>query len=302
VDADDFITANTKQAAAATANKKGSNKKRRGASLWLVSEAGGERSSQTAVGDKRKRSQEAARVRDGASAPKLTGRERHAAKRLRSAEAAAAGAGAVNKDIAEESKSALMLSDPAALAAVLFGLGLLVAALRKGLLQVDDEATRAMAAPFVPLLRRYVLVLLMLLLMPSVMHHVVSVGTLCKVVSFVQLVHCTSDGCNRCMLSGSSYQQYCSECFLMLPSPSVTTTTATTASTDTLLLLLLRCYYYCTQQVLRPLPSHTDHTSSPKSTVCTAKVEAALPGIRSTSDRTCSAAATSAHRRCRHPW
>jgi hypothetical protein len=158
VDADDFLTANTKQAAAAasaaTATKKGSNKKRRGASLWLVSEAGGERTSQTAVGDKRKRSQEAARVRDGASAPKLTGRERHAAKRLRSAEAAAAGAGAVNKDIAEESKSALMLSDPAALAAVLFGLGLLVAALRKGLLQADDEATRAMAAPFVPLLRR----------------------------------------------------------------------------------------------------------------------------------------------------
>jgi hypothetical protein len=181
--ADDFITANAKQAAATSTTKKGSNKKRRGASLWLVSEAGGERSSQTAVGEKRKRSQEAARVRDGASAPKLTGRERHAGKRLRSAEAAAAGAGAVNKDVSEESKSALMLSDPAALAAVLFGLGLLVAALRKGLLQAEDEATRAMAAPFVPLLRRYLLLVIQLVF--TTVQHLVCVGSLCKLKRIV---------------------------------------------------------------------------------------------------------------------
>ena len=48
----------------------------------------------------------------------------------------------------------MALTDPAALAAVTFGLQLLVTSLKKGVLKADDPQAKAMVEPFVVLLRR----------------------------------------------------------------------------------------------------------------------------------------------------
>ena len=80
---------------------------------------------------------------------------RHAHKRLRADPDA--GSRSNNSNSASNSNNnnmSALLSDPAALAAVMFGLNLLVGGLKKGLLRPEDPQTKAMAEPFVPLLRR----------------------------------------------------------------------------------------------------------------------------------------------------
>lgn len=118
-----------------------------------------------AAGDKRRREWESVQVLDGASAPKHTGRDRHdgrAAGVLRPG-----GASTLTNRGGGGSGRGIDLGDPAALGAVTLALGLLHSRLkaeatargaskRASAMHRGEEAVRAMADPFVPLLTRQV--------------------------------------------------------------------------------------------------------------------------------------------------
>lgn len=98
---------------------------------WRPSTLKSAKNSQEAKHTKRAEKQKLASVRDGASAPKMTGSGRHEAT-------CTAAIGALN--------------DPASISAVVFGLGLLHATLKKGKFATNDISFINMVDPFIPLL------------------------------------------------------------------------------------------------------------------------------------------------------
>ncbi|CAM9407566.1 unnamed protein product [Choristocarpus tenellus] len=127
---------------------------------WLASEAGSKGCTRgAALGEKRRREWESIRVLDGASAPKLTGKNRHDSRRR-----ALRGHGGGFGKAKGISAGVASLADPAALGAVKLALGLLHARLRAelsasrsgkragGTMDRYDDVVRSMADPFVHLL------------------------------------------------------------------------------------------------------------------------------------------------------
>jgi U3 small nucleolar RNA-associated protein 20 len=128
------ITGEKKSKKAKESEMKKDKKKLKGPDTWLPSESE-IHNQRSAVLMKREQKKIGAKVLDGASAPKLTGRGRH-------------GAGEMAK--------ARGLNNPAVSCAVTFGLQLLHAALKKGKIDWNDDLMKAMATPYVPMLTRCV--------------------------------------------------------------------------------------------------------------------------------------------------
>lgn len=105
------------------------------ANTWLPSD---QRShdQKAAIEERNREKRERDQVLDGASAPKLTGHNRHKAAKSKSSGNSAVGGG----------------SDPAAIVAVRFCLTLFIGAIKKNQLNSASEETRAMCIPFIPLL------------------------------------------------------------------------------------------------------------------------------------------------------
>ncbi|CAM9237943.1 unnamed protein product, partial [Phaeothamnion confervicola] len=137
---------------------------------WMMADAmGGSTTAAIAARVKHQAAWEAARVVDGAAAPKLTGHNRHAPRSSAAACSSSGGVGGVGggrigsgagNGVATARPAGgrrAILSDPAAVAAVTFALSLLHGCLKRGVLGSGGNSSprcRAMVDPFLPLLAR----------------------------------------------------------------------------------------------------------------------------------------------------